>query len=285
LVSADFLQNAVQVVRDTLSTPNGMVALGSAGVASILMIAGSFVKTMIPLRWLAVGSNVFFVVYGLFLPNPPMLILHAVLLPINIYRAGDMMVLTRRVNAAAAARDTSGLWLRPYMKRRKLKPGTVLFHKGDPADHLYMLVSGRMELVEIGAELPLGRMFGEIALFSPDRQRTLTARCVDACQVLSIDESTMRQIYYQNPDFGFQMIGLVASRLVADVHRLEAAVAAAKAAAATAAPTPAVAAAPAAPAAAGHNVALPQEQPDAMPEEQQPDQDDETERPIGPAPA
>jgi CRP-like cAMP-binding protein len=284
LIAADFFQNAVQVVRDMLSTPNGMVALGSAGVASVLMIAGSFVKTMIPLRWLAVGSNVFFVVYGLLLPNPPMLILHAVLLPINIYRAADMMVLTRRVNAAAAARDTSGLWLRPYMKRRKLKPGTVLFHKGDPADHLYMLISGRLELVEIGAELSPGRVFGEIALFSPDRQRTLTARCIDACQVLSIDESTMRQIYYQNPDFGFQMIGLVASRLVADVHRLEAAVAAAKTGAAAVAPTPAVAAAPAA-AAAGHNVALPQEQPDAMPEEQQPDDDDETERPVGPAPA
>jgi CRP-like cAMP-binding protein len=204
-----------------------------------------------------------------------MLILHALLLPANIYRAADMMVLTRRVNAAAAARDTSGLWLRPYMKRRKLKAGTVLFRKGDPADHLYMLISGRMELVEIGAELPPGRVFGEIALFSPDRQRTLTARCVETCQLLSIDESTMRQIYYQNPDFGFQMIGLVASRLIADVHRLEAAVAAAKTEAAAIAPA----------AAAGHNEAMREEQPGAMPEEEQPPDDEVSERPVGPAPA
>lgn len=276
MIPADIVQTAGQAIRDTLSTPSGMLALGSAGVASALMVAGSFVKTMIPLRWLAVGSNVGFMLYGLLLPNLPMLILHVLLLPANIYHAVDMMVLTRRVNAAAAARDTSGLWLRPYMKRRKLKPGTVLFHKGDPADHLFMLASGRMELVEIGAEMPPGRVFGEIALFSPDRQRTLTARCIDACQVLSIDESTMRQIYYQNPDFGFQMIGLVATRLVADVHRLEATVAAAKAAPAapTAAPT----------STAGHNEAMPQPQPEAMPDEQQPD-DDETERPVGPAPA
>lgn len=284
MFGAEIFQSAAQVVRETLNTPSGVAAVASAVLASALMVAGSFVKTMIPLRWLAVGSNIAFMVSGLLLPNLPMLILHALLLPANIYHAVDMMVLTRRVNAAAAARDTSGLWLRPYMKRRKLKPGTVLFHKGDPADHLFMLISGRMELVEIGQELPPGRVFGEIALFSPDRQRTLTARCIDACQVLSIDESTMRQIYYQNPDFGFQMIGLVANRLIADVHRLEAAVAAAKGGAAAAAPATTAPAAAAPAASSGHNQAMPDAQPDAMPQEPQPD-DDETGRPIGPAPA
>ena len=255
------------MVHDTLSTPSGVVALASAGAASALIIAGSFFKTMIPLRWLAVGSNVGFMVYGALFPNLPMMVLHGLLIPINVYRAAEMVLLTRRVNAAAASRDTSGLWLRPYMKRRKLRAGTVLFRKGDLADQLYMLISGRMELVEIGAEVQPGRMFGEIALFSPDRQRTLTVRCLEPCQVLSIDESTMRQIYYQNPDFGFQMIGLVASRLIADVHRLEATVAAAKAGDAAAAPA----------AAAGHN--------DAMPDAQPPDDDDVSEHPVGPAPA
>jgi CRP/FNR family transcriptional regulator, cyclic AMP receptor protein len=260
LSAAEIVQHAIQMVRDTLSTPGGMLALGSAGVASAL----------IPLRWLAVGSNVGFMLYGALFPNLPMMVLHALLIPINLYRAAEMVVLTRRVNAAAAARDTSGLWLRPYMKRRKLKAGTVLFRKGDPADHLYMLTSGRMELVEIGAELAPGRVFGEIALFSPDRRRTLTVRCIEPCDVLSIDESTMRQIYYQNPDFGFQMIGLVAARLIADVHRLEATVAAATAGG--------TAAAPATPAAvAGHN--------DAMADAQQPDDDEEPGRPVGPAPA
>ena len=31
----------------------------------------------------------------------------------------------------------------------------------------------------------------------------------------------MRQIYYQNPSFGFELIGLVAGRLSADIVRLE----------------------------------------------------------------
>jgi len=216
------IEQAVATAASSMATPHGMVALASAGLASALILAGSFVKTMIPLRWLGLGSNLGFIAYGALLPNPPMLVLHALLVPVNLYRLIEMIRLTRRVNAAAGVKDTSGLWLRPYMKRRKLKAGAVLFRKGDLADHLYMLTSGRIELVEIGVELPAGRIFGEIAFFAPDRQRTMTARCIENSEVLAINESTVRQLYYQNPEFGFELIGLVAQRLTADIHRLEA---------------------------------------------------------------
>ena len=49
--------------------------------------------------------------------------------------------------------------------------------------------------------------------------------------MLYIDQSTVRELYYQNPDFGFELIGLVASRLSADVARLEEQIARLKAAA------------------------------------------------------
>jgi CRP/FNR family transcriptional regulator, cyclic AMP receptor protein len=219
--AVDIVQRAVTTITATLANPEGVVALASASAAAALILAGSFVKTMIPLRWLAVGSNLGFIVYGALFPSLPMLVLHTLLLPINLYRVAEMTKLTRRVNRAASANDTSGLWLRPYMKRRKLKAGAVLFRKGDLADHLYMLASGRIELVEIGSELPAGRVFGEIAFFAPDRRRTLSARCIDDCEVLAIDESTVRQLYFQNPEFGFEVIGLVAGRLTADIRRLE----------------------------------------------------------------
>ena len=221
MYAADIVQRAVTTITATLASPEGVVALASASLAAALMLAGSFVKTMIPLRWLAVGSNLCFIVYGALFPSLPMLMVHTLLLPINLYRVAEMTKLTRRVNRAAQANDTSGLWLRPYMKRRKLKAGAVLFRKGDVADHLYMLASGRVELVEIGTELPAGRVFGEIAFFAPDGRRTLSARCIDDCEVLAIDESTVRQLYFQNPEFGFEVIGLVASRLSADIRRLE----------------------------------------------------------------
>jgi CRP-like cAMP-binding protein len=67
-----------------------------------------------------------------------------------------------------------------------------------------------------------GGIFGEIAFFAPDKRRTMTARCVEPCLLLSIDEPGLRQLYYQNPEFGFQLIGLVAARMHADVERLRA---------------------------------------------------------------
>lgn len=215
------LRHAVASIDLMFSTPAGLIALGSAAVSAALVIAGTFVKTMIPLRWLTVGSNVGFLVYGLMFPSLPMAVLHAVLLPINLWRAFEMVQLTRRVRVAAEARDTSGLWLRPYMKRRTLAAGEMLFRKGDEADHLYMLASGRVELVEIGVVLSPGRIFGEIAFFAPDRKRTMSARAAEPCELLSIDGATVRQLYYQNPEFGFELIGLVALRLSSDVRRLE----------------------------------------------------------------
>jgi CRP/FNR family cyclic AMP-dependent transcriptional regulator len=231
----EIVEHAVATVTATMASPAGLVALASAGIAGALILAGSFVKTMIPLRWLAVGSNFGFIVFGALFPSLQMLLLHVLLLPINLYRLIEMIRLTRRVNDAAQERDTSGLWLRPYMKRRKLKAGAVLFRKGDPADHLYMLAAGRIELVEFGSELPAGQIFGEIAFFAPDRRRTATARCTEDSEVLAINESTVRQLYYQNPDFGFHVIGLVAGRLTSDIRRLEATLDARQPGAATAA--------------------------------------------------
>lgn len=215
----DIIALAEAGVQATLSSPAQIVAVVSVVIAGGLIVVSSFVKTMIPLRWLAVGGNVGFLVYGALHPSIPMLLLHATLLPINIVRAIEMVRMTQRVKASAAA--DIGIWLKPYMMRTKRKDGDVLFHKDDPADHLYFLVEGRIEIVEIGVFIEPNTMFGEIAFFAPDKRRTNTARCVGACTVLTIDESTVNQLYYQNPDFGFQLMALVAGRLTADVQRLQ----------------------------------------------------------------
>lgn len=217
----DVIQIAIATVRGTLATPNGVLAVVSVCIAAAFSIAGSFAKTMIPLRWLAVGTNTGFLFYGLLYPSLPMLLLHGLMLPINIWRALEMVRLTRRVKRAATRGDLSGLWLKPYMKMRRMKAGEVLFRKGDIADRLYFLAEGEIELVEIGKPQPPGSMFGEIAFFAPDRRRTLTARCTSDCRVLTIDETTLLQLYYQNPSFGFELVRLIAARLTADVQRLE----------------------------------------------------------------
>ena len=202
--------------------PAGMFALLAGAVAAVLIVVSAFVKTIIPLRWLAVGSNLGFVLYGALQPSWLVFVLHLTLLPVNVYRVFEMIRLTQRVTRSTQRSDASGVWLRPYMRKREHKDGDVIFHKGDEADQLYFLAEGRIEFVEAGRTLDAGRVFGEIAFFAPDRKRTSTARCVGKCTVLRIDEETFKQLYFQNPDFGFEVVRLIAGRLTGDVQRLEA---------------------------------------------------------------
>jgi CRP/FNR family transcriptional regulator, cyclic AMP receptor protein len=203
-----------------LSDPLHLLALATAAIAAALVLVSAFVRTMIPLRWLAVGSNIGFIVYGLAHPAPMLALLHALLLPVNLVRVVQMIRLTRRVAASTADAQQLEVWLRPYMRSRRYRAGQQVFGVGDAADRLYFVVSGTVELPEVGRTLGAGAMFGEIAFFAPDRRRSSSARCVGPCQLMSIDEDTFRQLVYQNPDFGLEVVRLIAGRLSADVQRL-----------------------------------------------------------------
>jgi CRP-like cAMP-binding protein len=208
-----------------LSDPAQALAFGSAAVAALLVVVSAFVKTMIPLRWLAVGSNLGFVVYGVLQANVLLVLLHSVLLPVNLWRVRQMVGLTRRVQAAAIDPQSLQVWLRPYMRSRRLPAGRLIFASGDVADRMYLLVDGLIELPEVGRTLEAGRMFGEIAFFAPERRRSSSAVCVTDCTLMSIDEDTFRQLVHQNPDFGLQVMLLIAGRLSDDVQRLQSAAA------------------------------------------------------------
>ncbi len=211
----------------SLATTSGMVAIAAAAAGGLLVIVSAFVRTMIPLRWLAVGSNVGFILYGLTHPSPIMVVLHSVLLPVNLWRVGQMVRLTRRVSAVTADPQQLALWLRPYMRSRRRRAGTRIFERGALADRLYFIVAGEVELPEVGRRLGAGEMFGEIAFFAPDRKRSSSARCATDCTLMSIDETTFQQLVYQNPDFGLAVVQLIAGRLSQDVQRLQASVRAA----------------------------------------------------------
>jgi CRP/FNR family cyclic AMP-dependent transcriptional regulator len=223
-VDISALVNAASVyINEVLNQPRLMFALLAATVAGALIVISTLVKTIIPLRWLAVGSNIGFVIYGAAAPAPMVLLLHLTLLPINIYRAAEMLRLTRRVQAAVAGNGESmGVWLRPFMKAHKFKAGARIFSQGDVADKIYFLATGRIEFLEIKHQIEAGVMFGEVAFFAPDRRRTSGAYCLSDCEVLSLDEDSFKQLYYQNPDFGFQIVSLVAGHLSDDVQRLRA---------------------------------------------------------------
>lgn len=203
-----------------LSTTRGMASFFANMAAIVLVVAASFVRTMVPLRAFTVASNVLFLVGAALAPDTAHLLLYLVLIPLNTYRLLEIKRLTRRVENVSSSGDLSGIWLKPYMHSKRMPSGSVLFHKGDKADALYLLVQGQLELVQIDKLQPLGELFGEISFFSPDRQRSLTARCLTECVVLSIGEEAFKQLYFQNPKFAFQISSLIAQRLSADIERL-----------------------------------------------------------------
>ena len=181
--------------------------------ASLLVFCTFYMKTMIPLRCVAIASNVVFITYGLAGAIYPVLVLHAVLLPLNGHRLRQMLSLIRSVREAS--RGTMSMeWLIPLMTRQRFKSGDVLFRIGEPANSMYLILEGSLQLEEIGVTLGPGALVGEIGVFAPDNRRTGTAVCVSDVEIGAISDEKVLQLYYQNPTFGFYMFRLVVQRML-----------------------------------------------------------------------
>ena len=190
-------------------------------VASVLVFCTFYMKTMIPLRVVGILSNVAFMIYAAGGRLHPVLILHAILLPLNCLRLIQMQTLIKKVRDAAKG-DCSMEWLIPYMQSRTLEKG-VLFRKGDAADEMYMLLKGSIRLKDVGVTIHPGTVIGEIGIFAPSRQRTDTAICESDVEVATISNDKVLQLYHQNPKFGFYLINLVTDRLLQNFSKVQSA--------------------------------------------------------------
>jgi hypothetical protein len=193
----------------------------TAWVAAALVFSSFFMKTMIPLRIVAIVSNIAFITYallgltyGIFDRVYPILVLHACLLPLNLLR---LRQLTRLTAAVHRATDEDVLQsLIPYMQTEMHPQGAVLFRQGDPADRLYIIQEGRVHFPEIDKRIGPGEVFGEVGLFAPESVRALTAECEEACRLSTISREKTLELYYQNPKFGFFLIRLVSGLVLED---------------------------------------------------------------------
>lgn len=192
----------------------------SGYLAAALVFLTFYMKTMLPLRYIAIGSNVLFIAYAALAQLNPVLILHCVLLPLNIYRISQLKRLITNVTAAATG-DFSIDWLLPYMHRRHMRAGEYLFRQGELADDMFYIVRGEISLPEVEVRRSAGHMIGEIGLFSPHRQRIASARCETDCELLTITGTKVLDLYYQNPDLGIYLIRLITGRLIQEVDRLK----------------------------------------------------------------
>ena len=192
---------------------------GVGYVASVLVFSTFYMKTMIPLRSVAIASNLAFITYGFAGHLYPVLVLHLLLLPLNVMRLLQILRLVREIGHASTDRFSFEAMI-PFLTRRSFPAGQSLFRQGDRADTLYLLSQGSIRLPEIGVTVSeTGAMIGEIGLFSPTHQRTASAICETDVVAFTLTEESVLQHYFQNPRFGFFLVQQVIHRLLEDWSR------------------------------------------------------------------
>lgn len=203
-----------------LNFANACALVGAGFYAATLLM-----RTMVPLRVFGIISALFFVAYGALAGAMSTFFMYLLLLPINSWRLFQMRSLVKKARVAAQG-DLSMDWLKPFMNRRIYRRGDVLFRKGQVANEMFLTVTGRFLVREIGIELPPGRLMGELGFVTPNNKRTQTVECIENGEVLTITYDRLLEIYFDNPEFGYFFLRLASDRLLQNIARLEGIVAA-----------------------------------------------------------
>jgi CRP/FNR family transcriptional regulator, cyclic AMP receptor protein len=184
--------------------------VGVAAAGASLYAAHS--KTIIPLRVAAIVANVLAMTYSLMHGTYPTFMLNAVLLPLNGWRLRAMLGLVHEIDVATKG-DMNVDWLLPYTRPKNFKAGDVIMERGEYATAAFYIVAGEVEIPEINESYGKGTLLGEIGLFMPDGRRTKTVRCKTDVQTAVIDYDRFKELYFQNPEFGFRLLHLIVARM------------------------------------------------------------------------
>ncbi|WP_349253725.1 cyclic nucleotide-binding domain-containing protein [Bradyrhizobium sp. CB82] len=191
-----------------------------AVVGAIFFVATLLMQTMVPLRVANMIGCALFAVYGLLSGNTSTFLLYLLLVPINGVRLRQMLKLVKKARHATQG-DMSMEWLKPFMTERKYRRGDTLFKIHDPANEMFLTVTGKFLVKEINIEIPPGRLMGELGFLTPNNQRTGTVECIEDGQVLTITYERLLEIYFQDPQFGYYFLVLASQRLLENISRLQ----------------------------------------------------------------
>ena len=185
-----------------------------AYVASALTVGSLGMKTMLPLRIVALIGNVIFVAYGALEHLWFVLALNLIILPVNVWRLIEIRRLVSSVRAAASENHIFDA-LMPFARRVTPRRGEVIIRKGDPSDALYLVLEGSLWVEEAATELGAGTVVGEIGVLSSTRRRTATVVAKTDCVLARISADDFQQVYFTHPSVGLSLVRLVIDRLVA----------------------------------------------------------------------
>lgn len=97
----------------------------------------------------------------------------------------------------------------------KLKEGQVLFSKGDVAKELYVVQSGKLQVLEgdkVLETLGEDEIIGEMALIDGGK-RSATVRALTSAVVIPIDERRFLRMVSDTPFFALRVMRIMTARL------------------------------------------------------------------------
>ena len=103
-----------------------------------------------------------------------------------------------------------------------LKSGEILFREGEVGEHLYVVVSGELEILmgpETDDEMILnilheGEYTGEMSLIQPGGQRSASARAWGDVVLLSMSRTQFKGLLNRHPELAKSMVSVLSQRLV-----------------------------------------------------------------------
>jgi CRP/FNR family transcriptional regulator, cyclic AMP receptor protein len=108
-------------------------------------------------------------------------------------------------------------WFHMFLKQeaKSYGPGDLIFERGDPADSMYVVAEGEVEIAQGAAQMDvLGpeSIFGEMALITKE-PRSATARARTDCRLVEISEKRFVYLVHESPHFALAVMGVLADRL------------------------------------------------------------------------
>lgn len=104
---------------------------------------------------------------------------------------------------------------------RRFDPGEVIFHQGDEAASVYVVVEGRAAvrlLTEAGNRVTVavvgpGEVLGELALLQPGARRGATVEAIDEVRTTVVDRPTFEDLRSRDPALTDLLIDMLADRV------------------------------------------------------------------------
>jgi len=195
-----YVQEAVTMTSITLGwTAEGLVRLTF------------YLQTITSLKLVAILSNMAFIAYAILISATPILVLHLLLLPLNLFRLFQIFHPNHQVQKSPLDPAELSL-LVPFMQPVWMREGEHLFRQGEKADEIFLVLNGEVKLVKANTSLGKDQLLGVMVHFTQQVRRIDSAICMTAVEVASITRDKLRQAMQHESAISEMLLCSVAER-------------------------------------------------------------------------